>query len=71
VYVSFPAQPLAIHTENAIELVRMVWGFITQEADDSGQAFSEQVFISVHHFCLKILQNLHSIANTSAAFSFQ
>lgn len=35
------AQPLANHTENAIELVRMVWGFITKEADDSGHAFSE------------------------------
>ncbi|KAK7111968.1 hypothetical protein V1264_011504 [Littorina saxatilis] len=35
------AQPLANHTENAIELVRMVWGFITKEVDNSGDAFSE------------------------------
>ncbi|KAK7507554.1 hypothetical protein BaRGS_00001489, partial [Batillaria attramentaria] len=37
------AQPLANHTENAIELVRQVWSFVTREADDSGLAFSERL----------------------------
>ena len=41
----FAAQPLANHTENAIELVRMVWGFITKEADESEYAFSETVSV--------------------------
>lgn len=41
------AQPLAIHTENAIELVRMVWGFISTESDHSGQAFSEQLLMEL------------------------
>ena len=39
------AQPLANHTENAIELVRMIWGFITKEADECGYAFSETVSV--------------------------
>ncbi|XP_076450797.1 neurobeachin-like protein 1 [Babylonia areolata] len=41
------AQPLANHTENAIELVRMVWGFITKEADNLGHAFSETLLDEV------------------------
>ncbi|XP_025103761.1 neurobeachin-like protein 1 isoform X2 [Pomacea canaliculata] len=37
------AQPLATHTENAIELVRMVWSFITKEATFFSYAFSERL----------------------------
>ena len=47
-------QQVPAHLENAIQLVKIVWGFITKEADNNGHAFSETVNILIS-FCIFIL----------------